>query len=149
MLEDTFSSASVESHSLKFREEPLSEAKIIHYHLCLEPKRKFSRRKRSQSKEETDHTGIEELFLVLTFHLLKDYFRKDRWDSAKRAVSGKGKGTRKRAQRATLADTLLHFINRTRERNAYLLELSGVLRSHLIALDIFHRLLSTPREAST
>lgn len=140
MLEDTFSTTRVDRHHLKLREEPLSKEKILHFYLHLEPKRKApesSGRGRRAATVEPDIRENAELFVVLLYHLIKDYFTKERL--ADETKEGEGS-----AEEPSLASAIAKRIERIREGNENLVMLSDLFRTHLNLLELFHLSLCGP-----
>lgn len=153
MLEDTFSTAAIDRLHLKLREEPLTEEKIVHYYLCLEPKYKstqelpsiHSRRKEKRLSADCKHP--EEFYMVLLYHLIAGYFRKEQLEKARQKAANKGEeeqsgeqgSEREQERQVPLADFLSRFIERTSKRNENLLLSSQVLRVYLDAIKLLHQ----------
>jgi hypothetical protein len=151
ILEDTFSVAKVSKQHLKLRLEPLTAAKIVHYHLHFIPQPKANRGK-SASASSSDDMVREELFAALLAHLVLDHFGDlllvdddddddddDEDDNAdkKQAATARREALLADAREVGLVDELDEFMEQTRKRNIYLLQLSPALRFRLDALQHF------------
>lgn len=116
MLEETFKTGGVKSNHLSMRGEPLTPEKIMHFLLRLFPENKRNKKSKPSLSSEAD-----ELFVMLLYHVVTDYYRTEGTDKPD----------------ATMGKEIKQFVDRMHKRTCLTIALSSSLRFHLSALNHF------------